>query len=409
MKKIFLCSLMFIMCSVSAYADWGLVDSLNVAPFVPMVLDSLMSVAMSTYEFFVGGGSGIIYVMVWCFMAIFVAMYLLKMYFPKNWLGFFGMSGGGEMETGISGIKIGENLLKPAMRAIVAAAVLLPIKPQYITNFIIDPFLQFGAIYTQSITRDVFQNSPGFDAAPKTECPPGLITKEYMSKESCQFLVQPISDISHVNNQIIKSGLDFFTNGLSGLVGLNQSGGESFMNIITGLILVMAFVTSNFYMAFLIIQGIFDFGISLILYPFKVLTFVMKSKSDKWIDFWPPFEGIIAALKKLIITMIACAFVLAINIAVVKSLFKWNSSVFAPAGSGDVSLGFGQHSIVWLSALLTLFLMQRIFAKTQEKLNEYTGANDKLYKQVSGDAKNAFGYTQKVGQNAKKMWEKYIK
>ncbi len=419
MKRLFLFSLLCIFFSVSAHADYGIVDSLNLAPFVPMVLDTLMSVAMSGYEFFVGNGDGIIYVLVWGFMAVYIAMYLLKMYFPKNWLGFFGMSGGGEMEKGISGIEIGTNLLKPAIRAIIAAAILLPIKPQYITNVIIDPFLQFGSIYTENISRDIFQNVPwGGAPAKQVECPPGLLTKEYMSPESCRFIVQPISDISNVNNQMVKRGLELFTHGISGMMTLFvHNGGQSFMNIISGIILVLTFVSSNFFMALLIIQGIFDFGMALILYPFKVLTFVAgKPSYEKWVDFWPPFEGIIGALKKLVITMIACAFVLAINIAIIRALFNWNQSVFVVAAGGyshsnvPVSdpIGFGQHSILWLSSLLTLYLMFRIFDMTKKKIQEYSGASDALYKQATGDFNSTREYAKKVGANAKKLWDEKV-
>ena len=105
------------------------------------------------------------------------------------------------------------------------------------------------------------------------------------------------------------------------------------MNIITGLLLISAFVASNVFMALLIIQAIFDFCLSLIMYPFNVLAWVAK-KSDKWFDVLPVFSQIIDSLKKLVITMIACAFILCINIAVVRAMFNWSSNIFISVTGG---------------------------------------------------------------------------
>ena len=94
--------------------------------------------------------------------------------------------------------------------------------------------------------------------------------------------------------------------------------------------------------------------------------------------------------------MIACVFILCVNLAVIKSLFQWNSSVFVVAAGGSAtsnvpvataSLGFGAHSVLWLSAILTFYLMFRIFNLTREQLNSYVGKGmDNLYTQVTGDA-----------------------
>ena len=375
-------------------ADYAIVDALNLAPLIPTVLDALMMVASGGYEFFVGNGDGIIYILVWGFLAVSLAMYVLKMYFPKTWVGFFGFSGGGEMSGGMDGMTIATNMLKPGIRAIIAVTVLLQIKPVYVTEWLVNPFLQFGAIYTNSITQTI--NETGVNAQ-KIECPPSVIQQGWISQESCEFLVQPISDISHANNQIIKRGFDFINSGLRGLITLIPHGGEDFLNIITGIILVFTFVASNLFMALLIIQAIFNFGMALMLYPFQVLVYVVKP-SDKWLDVWPAFSGITKALQKLVITMIACAFILCANIAVVKSLFQWNSSVFVVAAGGTATsnvptvansaLGFGQHSILWLSGILTFYLMFRIFDLTREQLDSYVGKGmDDLYKKVSGDSK----------------------
>jgi hypothetical protein len=132
------------------------------------------------------------------------------------------------------------------------------------------------------------------------------------------------------------------------------------------------------------------------MYPFNVLAWVAK-KSDKWFDVVPAFSQIIDALKNLIITMIACAFILCVNIAVVRALFNWSSSVFNVAAGGvsvsnvpsitNSAMNFGQHSILWISALLTFFLMQNIFKMTRERLDMYTTKDHWLYNNVTGDAK----------------------
>lgn len=409
LKRAFIVAIaaMVLFSPIGAYAaDNSIVDALNLAPLIPTVLDALLAVATGGYEFFVGNGDGIIYILVWGFLAVSMGLYLIKMYFPKIWVSFFGFSGGGEMTGGgIDGFTIATNMLKPMIRAVVAVTVLLQLKPVYLTEWLVNPFLQFGAIYTESITSTI--NETGVNA-PQINCPPSVIQQGWISQESCEFLVQPVSDISHANNQIIKRGFDFINSGLRGLITLIPHGGENFLNIITGIILVFTFVASNLFMALLIIQAIFNFGMALVLYPFQVLAYVVKS-SDKWLDVWPAFGGITKALQKIIVTMIACAFILCVNIAIVRALFQWNSSVFVVAAGGTATsnvptvansaLGFGEHSILWLSAILTFYLMFRIFNMTRQQLDSYVGKGmDKLYNQVTGDAKKTVDNTKKLGK-----------
>lgn len=309
-----------------------------------------------------------------------------------------------------TGSAIAQNMLRPVMRAILAATVLLQIKPVYMTEWLINPFLQFGALYTHSITESI--NETGM-AAPDVECPASIVQKEWISESSCKFLVQPVSDLSHANNQIIKRGFEFITRGLRGLITLVPHGGEDFLNLVTGILIVTTFVSCNLFMALLIIQAIFNFGMALILYPFQVLTWVIKPKNpDKWFDVWPAFGEVTKALQKIIITMIACAFILCINLAIIKSLFQWNSSVFVVAAGGSAvtnvpqaansAMGFGQHSILWLSAILTFYLMLKIFDLTRKQLDSYVGGGmDKLYNQVvKSDAPKMANL---IKDNAKKL------
>ena len=389
-----------------AHAGKNLVDALDLSPFVPLILDALMMVATGTYEFFVGNGDGVIYIFIWLCLGVSMAMYLIKMYMPKKVLGFVGMSGGGEMWDGkAEPMTIAHNMLKPVIRAMIAALFLLQIKPVFVTQWLVNPFLQFGSIYTRAVISTI--NESGIVNSTRVKCPPDIVEKAWISESSCEFLTQPVADLSHANNQIIKRGFDFITNGLRGLMTLVPHGGENILNVISGLMIVITFVGCNLFMALLIIQAIFNFGASLMLYPFNVLVWTLKP-SDKWFDPLPPFSGIIKALQQLVITMIACAFILGLNVALIKALFQWNTSVFVVAAHGTATsniptvansaMGFGQHSIFWLSAILTFYVMQRIFDVTREQLKSYTSGLDGLYNQVKNDTKTTVGNIKKTGK-----------
>lgn len=370
----------------------SIIDKFDLSGFVPLVLEAMMNIATSLYKFFVGNGTGLIYILIYFFLAFYIGLYLVKMYFPKDWLSFFGFKDGGEMWEGkATGWSIAESVAKPCMRAIIAIVVLLQLKPVYVTEWLVNPFLEFGSIYTEQVLK-----TTNIETDPTTApvCPESIITQDWITKRSCDFLVRPVHVISRENNKVIKYGFSFLKTGLLDLMRLIPRGVEGFLNIITGLLLISAFVASNLFMALLIIQAIFDFGLSLIMYPFNVLTWVVK-KSDKWFDILPPFSQIIDSLKKLIITMIACAFILCINIAIVRTLFNWSSSAFNTDGMGGASLptvtnigmNFGSHFMLWLSSLLTFFLMQNIFKMTRERLDMYTkGTKPDLYNKVTKDA-----------------------
>ena len=385
-------------CTHSAYAD--IIDAYNLAPFVPLVLEEMMNMATSLYNFFVGKGDGLIYLCIYAFVAFYIGLYLVKMHLPKDWLSFTGFSDGGEIWDGKADVwKITDNVLKPCLRAIIASVFLLQIKPVYVTEWLVNPFLEFGSLYTESILTTV--TSSAADKSNTEVCPASITDSGWLSKRSCDFLVQPVNIISKENNRVIGYGFNFLKSGLRGLMTLIPHDGENLLNVITGILLIFAFVSSNVFMALLIIQAIFDFCLSLIMYPFNVLAWVAK-KSDKWFDVLPAFSQIIDALKKLIITMIACAFILCINVAVVRALFNWSSSVFVAAAGGTASqnvptitntgMNFGQHSMLWISALLTFFLMQNIFNMTRERLDLYTKDTPKtLYNNVTGDAKTMWG------------------
>ena len=217
---------------------------------------------------------------------------------------------------------------------------------------------------------------------------------------------------------MIKRGFQYLSQGLRQLMTHFLHGGEGFLNVITGIILIATFFSSNLFMALLIIQGIFEFGMALVLYPFQVLSYVAKP-SDKWLDIWPAFNGITTALKKLVITMIMCSFMLCVNIAIIKSLFRWNSSIFVVAANGSATSNvpmaantagaFGEHSILWLSSILTFYLMFKLFNMTREQLNAYVGSgSDKLYNKVTGDAKILWKNTKTTGKTIAKA-AKWIK
>ena len=391
---------------LSAFADGGIIDQFNLAPFVPMVLDAMMTIASGGYEFFVGNGNGIIYLLIWGFLAITIVLYLTKLYLPKNWLSAFGFSGGGELVDGSAKPDtIVFNVFKPCLRGIIAAGLLLQIRPVMLTEVLVNPFLQFGALYTHSITETV--KGAGVPTETIT-CPESITQKAWISESSCEFLVQPVSDLSVANNTMIKRGFESLSRGLRQLMTLIPHGGEGFINVLTGILLITTFFGCNLFMALLIIQGVFEFGMALILYPFQVLSYVVKS-SDKWLDIWPAFGGVVDALKKLVITMIMCSFMLCVNIAIIKSLFTWNTSIFVVAAHGSTTTNvpmaantagaFGEHAILWLSSILTFYLMLKLFDLTRKQLVSYAGKNpDKLYNKVVGDTKTLWTDTKNAGK-----------
>ena len=138
-----------------AFAGWGIlsVDSLDISKLVPIVIDSFMFVANGTYSYFVGADhDGFVYTLVWMFFAFYIAIYLIKLYMPKFWLTLFGFKPGDSIAN-VGGMKIVENLLKPTVRVLVAVIVFLPLRPEFITKNLINPFLQFGSIYTTEIIK----------------------------------------------------------------------------------------------------------------------------------------------------------------------------------------------------------------------------------------------------------------
>lgn len=395
-KKILCTGLIFAMfLSPSGVRAEDLVDALTLVPFVPLMIDALMTVATGVYEYFVNGGHGIIYGLIWLFVGITIVLYLVKMYLPKSWVSLFGFSGGGEVMSGVSGTTVMENILKPGLRAVIAMVALLQIKPVYVTQWLVNPFLELGSIYTTEIVK-VINNTD----VTEISCASNFSENIWLSEDACDSLVLPVAVITDENNKIIRMGLDFLMNGLRGLLVMIPNGGADFLNVLTGLFLIVAFFSSNFFMALLMMQGIFNFGVQLILYPFNVLAYVAKS-SDKWFDIWPAFSGITKALQQLLVTMIACAFILCINIAVIRAMFRWNTSVFVATTGGmatnnlpqvaNSSMGFGSHSVIWLSAALTFVLMFKIFELTRKQLEMYVGKGmDNMYNHVTSDAKKSW-------------------
>ncbi len=407
-------TVVFCMLFVQPAAALSLEDSFNLSHFVPLVLESMMTIATSLYDFFVGKGTGLIYVLIYLYLGFHIGLYLAKMYLPKDWLGFFGFSGGGEMWSNeASGWSIAENIGKPCLRAIIACLILLQIKPTYVTEWIIDPFLEFGSVYTEQVLKIA---NVGVDESSVPTCPASIADKKWLTKRGCDFLVRPVHVISHENNRVIKYGLKKLKQGVRGTMTIIPHGGEAFLNLLTGGLLVSAFVSSNLFMALLIIQAIFDFCLSLIMYPFCVLTWVAKKpeKDSGWLNLTAAFGQIIDALKKLIITMIACAFILCINVAVVRALFNWSSSAFSAATGGMASTNFatnaggnfGGNIILCISSILTFFLMQSIFNTTRERLDMYTkGTKHDLYNNVTSDMKTAWGKVKSTPNTVKTLWQ----
>ena len=362
----------------------GWLEILSIAWVVPLVLESMMAVATAIYDFFVAGG--IIYMLIWGWLAFSIGLYLIKMYFPKQWVEMFALHGGGQMyDPKTDGWSVSKDVAKPMLRALFAIIILLQVKPNYITHYVVDPFLEFGAVYVSAVTKTILPNQQ----PAKTECPKDL--GEYLSKDGCLFLVNPIHEVSAVNARIIKQGLGFVARGFAGPFP------AGIMNIITGLFLIFAFFSCNFFMTLLIVQGIFKFGMALIKYPFSVLVYVVKTpeKNDDhlWVNPWPAFADVVKSLQKLIVAMIAVAFILLINVSVAFAMFNF---------SVDRVDGFGGHSVAWMTAILTFLIMYQVFDMTRKQLNDYvddkdmTGFYDKVATETKGLANDVVSW----GKNA---------
>jgi len=360
----------------------GWLEIFSLAWVVPLVLDSMMTVATAMYDFFVGGG--IIYMLIWGWLAFSIGLYLVKMYFPKEWSELFAFKDGGQMydeKAQADGWSVSKAVAKPMLRALFAITILLQAKPDHITYYVIDPFLEFGAVYASAITKTVVKNQ----TTANVKCPKNL--GAYMSQEGCLFLVRPIHQVSAVNNRVIKEGLKFILRGFTFNII------DGFMNVVTGLLLVIAFFSSNLFMALLIIQGIIKFGMALIAYPFRVFVYVIKTpdKDDDylWVNPWPAFSSLVKALQKLVIAVIAVAFIIIVNFAVADALTGFDvNSVNSP----------GRHSIGWLAAIMTFWFMFEVFNETRRRLDKYvddkdmTGFYDKVAADTKALAKNVYQF-----------------
>ena len=72
--------------------------------------------------------------------------------------------------------------------------------------------------------------------------------------------------------------------------------------------------------------------------------------------------------------------------------------------AGHTSNGFAGHSMVWLSCILTFFLMHRIFEITKEKLMQYVGKDATgLYDQTKNDVKTGWGELKSASKKLKKL------
>ncbi len=413
-KKFFAAIVCFLGAFVPGVANAAIIniDSLDISGLVPIVLDAFMFVANGTYAYFVGHGDGIIYLLIWGFVAFYIASYLIKLYIPKFWLKTFGFKAPSVTADNATPTKIGEDLIKPGIRVLVAVLVLLPLRPQFLANAVINPFMHFGSLYTTEILKA--SSNINLQSSIDIKCPENLLEQGWLSKQSCEYLIEPVHVLSVANNAVVKRGFKYISSGLPTSL-MTHNGGQSFMNIITGLLMVGTFTACNIFMALLIIQAIFDFGIALILYPFNVAAWVVKP-SDPWFNIWPAFSGIIDALKKMIVTMIACAFMLCVNIALVSALFQWNSTIFVSSVGGTAyssvpsasanSSGFGEHSVLWLSCLLTFFLMNKVFEITRDKLKSYVGkGGTDLYDSVKKDVKTGWDITKSNAKTAQNLWK----
>ena len=99
-----------------------------------------------------------------------------------------------------------ENIAKPAIRVLIAVTIFLPIRPDVMTKYLINPFLSFGSIYTTEILK--IASDVNFDNARNISCPANLMAQGWLDAESCEYLIQPVHVLSHANNTVINADSD---------------------------------------------------------------------------------------------------------------------------------------------------------------------------------------------------------
>ena len=63
----------FLLCFLfteSAYAETSFLDAFNLSYFIPLVLETMMNVAISLYKYFVGNGNGLVYLFIYIFLGV---------------------------------------------------------------------------------------------------------------------------------------------------------------------------------------------------------------------------------------------------------------------------------------------------------------------------------------------------
>lgn len=348
---------------------------LSLSPFIPITLDAISIVSMATFKLAKDLFPSLIYI----FLAVKITIYLFKMYMPKQLLGVLGFSGGGEMWDNPDAMNIVQTTLKPIIRAVIALAFLLQLSPKIMTEAVVDPLLKFGAIYTEKVleaTPNMIPDTPNQVRNISSE-------NKLFTNETVDSMRRPLDALSQANNEFIVLGGKMTLHGLAKL---------SILTILSGLVMMATFFSSNLFIALLLLQAIFYLGLSFIMYPFYVLIYVVKDSKD-WINPIPAFTDIFQSLKKLIITMIASAIVTILNIQMIKALYssgdveKFNSLM--EIEDADALAGsFGFQSMSWLYAIILIFLYYKIFTIIRGKISEYGGESDEtMYNNVKSDSK----------------------
>ena len=153
----------------------GLIDSLNLAPFIPTILDAMMQVATGTYSYFVE--TGIILALIVGFLAMTVCWYAIKLFAPPQFLTLFDIKPGDKLGE-VKPQEIAKKILQPGLRAVIALLVLLNLKPMFMTQWLINPFLQLGSIYTTQVLEPINITNKG---QPNVVCPKSIIEQLWLT------------------------------------------------------------------------------------------------------------------------------------------------------------------------------------------------------------------------------------
>ncbi|MDR0319559.1 MAG: hypothetical protein LBH81_02355 [Rickettsiales bacterium] len=375
--------------------DW--MNGASLDKFVPFMIDVMTRVSAGLYDFFVP----LVSAFIWTLVGFNIMLFVIKQYVPQDWLDFLNIKNGGGYYDGKKTAELAwgipKKLAQMMMRAALATTILLAVRPTFLTETIINPFLKLGSIYTESIL-----NSPPGEGSPKAGVGMECNTHSFFSPEICNQMANPISGIIYKNNQVVTLGLDmmgvpsFITGGNP--MSKKPDMGLWLFNFFVGAVLAITFFLSGLYIASVILQGILNFCFAIMLFPFRTFKWVMQ-QTDAWANPTEALKGIIDSLRGLVVAMVIGGIMTLINLSLIAALF----------GQSGISANLSSWSdkfMIALSSILALLVMTRLLEIAKEKMAKFGAPDETFYKNLTANAQTLGKTAVKLGGNIGKMLKK---